>query len=63
MTTKEIPPHATIRFMRVRCGNPDCRCAAGGDDRHGPYYYAQWRERGTTRRHTVYIGKTLERIE
>jgi hypothetical protein len=46
-----VPSDATIRKEYVKCGNYYCyRC------KHGPYYYAYWRdEKGKLRK--KYIGK------
>jgi hypothetical protein len=39
----------TIRKEYVKCGNPYCyRC------KHGPYYYAYWKENGKLKK--KYIG-------
>jgi hypothetical protein len=38
---KSIPPHANIRTESVKCGKPDCNGC-----KHGPYYYAYWKENG-----------------
>lgn len=43
-----------VRPQFVRCGKPACRCASGDPaDRHGPYYYRFWRERGRLRKRYV----------
>jgi hypothetical protein len=48
---KSIPSGATIRKEYVKCGNPTCY-----GRKHGPYYYAYWRdENGKLRK--KYIGK------
>jgi hypothetical protein len=45
-----VPSNATIREEYVKCGNPYCyRC------KHGPYYYAYWKE--GRRLNKKYIGK------
>ena len=36
---------------RVRCGKPNCRCAAGAG--HGPYHFLLWREGRRQRRRYV----------
>jgi hypothetical protein len=47
---KSIPSGATIREEHVKCGKPDCnRC------KHGPYYYAYWKENGKLKK--KYIGR------
>jgi hypothetical protein len=45
------PLPGTLRAELVRCGKPSCRCANG--QRHGPYLYHRWRERGRQRRRYV----------
>jgi len=48
---RNLPSNATIRKEYVRCGKSDCsRC------KHGPYYYAYWKDdSGKLRK--KYIGK------
>jgi hypothetical protein len=47
---ESVPQNATIRKEYVKCGNYSCgRC------KHGPYYYAYWRDRG--KRYKKYLGK------
>lgn len=45
----------TYRLEGVRCGNENCKCAAG--KLHGPYWYAYWSEGGKTK--SQYVGKKL----
>lgn len=45
----------TYRLEGVRCGNKNCKCAAG--QLHGPYWYAYWSEGGKTK--SQYVGKKL----
>jgi hypothetical protein len=53
---KSIPSHANVREEHVKCGKPDCkRC------KHGPYYYAYWKENGKLKK--KYIGKYDPRNE
>jgi hypothetical protein len=53
---KSIPSHANIREESVKCGKPDCnRC------KHGPYYYAYWKENGKLKK--KYIGRYDPRKE
>jgi hypothetical protein len=53
---KSIPSGATIREEHVKCGKPDCnRC------KHGPYYYAYWKENGKLKK--KYIGRYDPRKE
>jgi hypothetical protein len=47
---ESVPTNATIREEYVRCGNYSCRRC-----KHGPYYYAYWREQGV--RYKKYLGK------
>jgi hypothetical protein len=35
---------ASVQPQWVRCGKPNCRCAAG--NLHGPYWYVFWRAGG-----------------
>lgn len=37
-----LPEKYTLREEYVKCGNGKCQCNL---DRHGPYYYAYWREK------------------
>src|SRR5205814_692485 len=41
--------HAELK----RCGKTACRCARGGDELHGPYFYRRWRQRGRLKRQYV----------
>ena len=51
-----LPSNATIRTEYVKCGNSYCyRC------KHGPYYYAYWKEGGKLGK--KYIGKYDPRKE
>ncbi len=36
-----------------RCNRPNCRCSAGGDALHGPYFFRRWSESGRLRRQYV----------
>jgi hypothetical protein len=47
---ESVPENATIRKEYVKCGNHSCRRC-----KHGPYYYAYWRNQG--RRFKKYLGK------
>ena len=43
-----------------KCGNPSCRCAQGGENLHGPYWYGRDLTTGKVR----YLGRQLtEHIE
>jgi len=47
---KSIQSGATIREEHVKCGKPNCnKC------KHGPYFYAYWRENGKLKK--KYIGR------
>ena len=50
--SKLIPKNATIRKEYVKCKKPDCYY-----ERHGPYYYAYWKEHGTKKLKKKYIGR------
>jgi hypothetical protein len=55
--TKSIPNNATIRREYVKCGKPYCQ-----QRRHGPYYYAYWKDANDNRKlKKKYIGKWLRR--
>jgi hypothetical protein len=49
---KSIPKNATIRKEFVKCKKPDC-CY----ERHGPYYYAYWKDPETKKLKKKYIGR------
>jgi hypothetical protein len=49
--SKSIPRNATIRMEFVKCKKPDCYC-----ERHGPYYYAYWKDPETKKLKKKYIG-------
>lgn len=48
--SKSIPKNATIRKEYVKCKKPNCR------RKHGPYYYAYWKDPETKRLNKKYIG-------
>jgi hypothetical protein len=50
--SKLIPKNATIRTEYVKCKKPDC-CY----ERHGPYYYAYWKDPGTKKLKKKYVGR------
>jgi hypothetical protein len=50
--SKSIPKNATIRKEFVKCKKPDCYY-----ERHGPYYYAYWKDPETKRLKKKYIGR------
>ena len=43
----------SLHAERKRCNRPNCRCVAGGDALHGPYFYRRWLENGRLRRQYV----------
>jgi hypothetical protein len=50
--SKLIPKNATLRKEYVKCKNPEC-CY----ERHGPYYYAYWKDPASKRLRKKYIGR------
>ena len=52
LRSKSIPKNATIRKEFVKCKKPDC-CY----ERHGPYYYAYWKDPETNKLKKKYIGR------
>jgi hypothetical protein len=50
---KIVPLPGRMYAERKRCGRQPCRCAAGGDARHGPYLYRRWLENGHRRNQYV----------
>jgi hypothetical protein len=52
---KSIPENATIRKEYVKCGKTPCH-----HGKHGPYYYAYWKDPGTKKLKKKYIGQYLE---
>jgi hypothetical protein len=53
--SKSIPKNATIIKENVKCKKPNCYCG-----RHGPYYYAYWKDPETKRLRKKYIGRHFE---
>jgi hypothetical protein len=55
---KSIPENATIREEYVKCGKETCK------EKHGPYYYAYWKDPESKKLKKKYIGahapKTIE---
>lgn len=47
------PSALSLCVQYRRCGKPGCRCAAGGDELHGPYYCLFYRENGRLRKRYV----------
>ena len=50
--SKSLPKNATIRKEFVKCKKPDCYY-----ERHGPYYYAYWKDPETKKLKKKYIGR------
>jgi hypothetical protein len=48
---KSIPENATIRKEYVKCGKTPCY-----QGKHGPYYYAYWKDPETKKLRKKYIG-------
>jgi hypothetical protein len=54
--SKLIPKNATIRKEYVKCKKSNC-CY----ERHGPYYYAYWKDPTSKKLRKKYIGRHFER--
>jgi hypothetical protein len=52
---KSIPGNATIRKEYVKCGKTPCY-----HGKHGPYYYAYWKDPETKKLKKKYIGQYLQ---
>jgi len=50
--SKSVPKNATIRKEFVKCKKPNCY-----HRKHGPYYYAYWKDPETKRLKKKYIGR------
>jgi hypothetical protein len=50
--SKSIPKNATIRKEFVNCKKPDCY-----HKKHGPYFYAYWKDPITKKLKKKYIGR------
>ena len=48
---KSIPENATIRKEYVKCGKEVCEL------KHGPYYYAYWKDSTSKKLKKKYIGR------
>jgi hypothetical protein len=55
--SKSLPKNATIRKEFVKCKKPNCY-----HRKHGPYYYAYWKDPETKRLKKKYIGRHFERV-
>ena len=47
---KSIPENATIRKEYIKCGKENCQ------HKHGPYYYAYWKDPETKKLKKKYVG-------
>ena len=57
---KNQPPegiHITYQQQYRRCGKISCGCHDNPEQRHGPYWYAYWRDEARIL-HSSYVGKT-----
>jgi hypothetical protein len=54
--SKLIPNNATIRKEYVKCKKPNCY-----HDRHGPFYYAYWKDPASKKLRKKYIGRYFEK--
>jgi hypothetical protein len=52
---KSIPENATIRKEYVKCGKVLCY-----HGKHGPYYYAYWKDTETKKLRKKYIGQYFQ---
>jgi hypothetical protein len=52
---KSIPRNATIRKEYIKCGKTPCY-----HGKHGPYYYAYWKDPETKKLKKKYIGQYLQ---
>jgi hypothetical protein len=53
--SKSIPENSTIRKEYVKCGKTPCY-----HEKHGPYYYAYWKDPETKKLKKKYIGQYLQ---
>jgi hypothetical protein len=52
---RSVPGNATIRQEYVKCGKTPCY-----HGRHGPYYYAYWKDHETKKLKKKYIGQYFQ---
>ncbi len=58
------PPRISYQLQWRRCGRRQtCRCHTDREARHGPYWYAYWRDPLTKKLRSRYVGKKLVAIE
>jgi hypothetical protein len=55
--SKSIPDNATIRKEYIKCGKQMCEL------KHGPYYYAYWKDPQSRRLKKKYIGDHMPKKE
>ena len=55
--SKSIPKNATIRKEYIKCGKQMCEL------KHGPYYYAYWKDPETKKLKKKYIGDHMPKNE
>jgi hypothetical protein len=48
--SKAVPENATIRKEYIKCGKQNC------EQKHGPYYYAYWKDPESKKLNKKYIG-------
>jgi hypothetical protein len=53
--SKSIPKNATVRKEYIKCGKEICEL------KHGPYYYAYWKDPETKKLKKKYIGDHMPR--
>ena len=53
---KSIPENATIRKEYIKCGKQMC------EQKHGPYYYAYWKDPESKKLKKKYIGDQCRKI-
>jgi hypothetical protein len=54
---KSIPKNATIRKEYIKCGKEIC------DQKHGPYYYAYWKDHESKKLKKKYIGDHMPKYK
>jgi hypothetical protein len=55
--SKSIPNNATIRKEYVKCRKETC------EEKHGPYYYAYWKDPESKKLRKKYIGTHMPKIK
>jgi hypothetical protein len=54
---KSIPENATIRKEYIKCGKEMCEL------KHGPYYYAYWKDPESKKLKKKYIGDPIPKVK